>query len=264
MNPRLSIRHAGPRRLVAPSVFAGLLVILSLATSKLARAQSPDADGEEPASTSKSVDDERYAWLRGQLDAIERPTERWFRGWTFGFGWAAVGSASLAVVAPTPGQEELAVVTSVQTVLGLGATLIQPHTMGGAIEKLDRIDASSALGQYERRRRAEYILYAVASEENYWHSWVPHLLGAVAAGGGAAVLIAGFHETNFGLVSLAGGLAIAELQIWTRPTAAMRAWRYYESAYKEGKPAEVGPDAIDLFSVSLAVTPTGIAAVGTF
>jgi hypothetical protein len=255
----------------------GLLVVLAaLLASGRAAAQPPAAPGpaavqepgaERDAAASRgatSIDDERYAWLDKHLAAVETPTERWYKGWTWGFIWLAAGNASLGVVAPTEPQRQFAFTTSVESVLGLTSTLIQPHTMGGAREMLREYDASSAIGQYERRRRAEYVLYATASEENYWHSPVPHLLGVVAAAGGAGVLMGIYHQTAFGLLEAGATLGAVELQIWTRPTSATKAWREYEKWTGEGKPAEVGPDAIDLFSVSFAVTPGGVAAVGTF
>jgi hypothetical protein len=185
-------------------------------------------------------------------------------GWTWGLAWIAAGTASLATVAPTDGQRELAITSSVTGVLGLSATLVQPNTMAGIRGRLDQIDATSTLGRDERRRRAEYALYATAAEEAYWHSWVPHLLGVLVNGGAAAVLIVGFHQTDFGVLQLGLGTFVAECQIWSRPLLASRAWKAYVDAVDAGRPAEVPPDAIDLFSVSLAPTPGGLSVVGSF
>jgi hypothetical protein len=232
-----------------------LVVLAALLVAGRAGAQPP---------APLSVDDERYEWLDRRLAAVETTTERWHKGWTWGFIWLAAGNASLGVVAPTEPQRQFALTTSVESVLGLTSTLIQPYTMGGAREMLREYDASTTLGQYERRRRAEYVLYATASEENYWHSPIPHLLGVVAAAGGAGVLMGVYHQTAFGLLEAGATLGAVELQIWTRPTSATKAWRDYQKWTGEGKPAEVGPDAIDLFSVSLSLGPGSVAAVGTF
>jgi hypothetical protein len=90
------------------------------------------------------------------------------------------------------------------------------------------------------------------------------LLAGVVNAAGGAILIAGYGQTTLGVLNVVLGMSIAELQIWTRPTLATEAWRRYLRDYHGTKPSEVGPDAIEQFSMSLFAAPGLVGARGTF
>jgi hypothetical protein len=78
------------------------------------------------------------------------------------------------------------------------------------------------------------------------------------------VLIEGYKLTAFGILQGSLGFALAELQIWTRPRVATAAWHRYAHDVTAQKPPELGPDQLDMFSVSLVAAPTGLGLKGTF
>jgi hypothetical protein len=132
----------------------------------------PEPETSEPSTpgmtTAGAVDDNaRYEWLDAELARIEVPTERWYTGWVASFGVLALGQYSLAAGAPNSGLREISIAGAINSTLGLGAVLIAPNTLDGTREKLKDFDASTPLGAYERRRRAEYLLHATAAEEGF-------------------------------------------------------------------------------------------------
>jgi hypothetical protein len=245
-----------PGRLVA---FLGLGgAVLSLAPT--ANAQS---EGAPHAAPSESLDDgARYAWLDNELGKVEAPTERWYTGWTATFAWLAVGQYSFAGPSPNAGLREFSLVGAVNSTLGLFAMLAAPNTLGGdAREKLQKFDASTPLGAFERRRRAEYLLNATAAEERFYHSPIPLLLATASSAAGGAILIYGYHQIPAGWGTFGAGVGLTLLQMLTRPFSAGDAWDRYVNRYHPSPNIQVPPDQIHL---SFAVTPMGAAMNGTF
>jgi hypothetical protein len=79
--------------------------------------------------------------------------------------------------------------------------------------------------------------------------------------GAAAVLIEAYDQKAFGVATLVAGTVIAELQIWSRPFLATRAWSRYVAEFH---PTSGGAMGWAEFQLSLSLTPVGIAARGTF
>ncbi|HTB76734.1 MAG TPA: hypothetical protein VK762_25985 [Polyangiaceae bacterium] len=206
-------------------------------------------------------DNARYAWLDAELTQISASTERWYTGWTATFAWVAVGQYSFAATAPNSGLREVSIVGALNSTLGLGAMLIAPNTLNGTLERLHQFDASSPLGAWERRRRAEYLLHATAAEESFYHSPIPLVLAAISSGVGAFVLIRSYDQVVGGWATLGSGVGVTLLQMITRPFSAGNAWERYKNKYNPSPGSQVPPDQIHL---SFGVTPTGAAVSGTF
>jgi hypothetical protein len=213
-----------------------------------------------PASTSMD-DNARYAWLDAELVGIEASTERWYTGWTATFAWVAIGQYSFAAAAPNDGLREVSLVGAINSTLGLGAMLIAPNTLDGSLERLHAFDASSPLGAWERRRRAEYLLHATAAEEHFYHSPIPLVLAAISSGVGAFILIRQYDQVLGGWATLASGVGVTLVQMLTRPFSASSAWERYKNRYSPSPGSQVPPDQLNL---SFAVTPTGVGVNGTF
>jgi hypothetical protein len=232
--------------------------------------EGPHGSGDTSSSKgpSNSMDDDaRYAWLSAEIAHIEGPTERWQTGWTWGFAWLAAGEWSLAAAAPKQSLQEDSGVGAVVGTLAFAAMLIQPNTMADAQATLAQYDASTPIGKYERRRHAEYLIKATASEEAYWHSLIPLTLNSAVNIAANSILIAGYHQTLAGALSMGAGEIVTLIQIFSRPYSATHAWERYKKEYHPFAPSEVPPDQDDLMDklhISLAVSPGGIGAVGTF
>jgi len=225
---------------------------------------SPDAAAQSQAASRAApepIDDNaRYAWLDRELTPIAESTERWYTGWTATFAWVTLGQFSFAAAAPNTGLREVSIVGALNSALGLGAMLIAPNTLS-ALERLHQFDASSPLGAWERRRRAEYLLHATAAEESFYHSPVPLVLATITSAIGALVLIRTYDQVVGGWATLGSGVAVTALQMLTRPFSAGDAWRRYVDKYDPSPGSQVPPDQIHL---SFSATPMGAAVNGTF
>jgi hypothetical protein len=245
---------------------------LLLAPSALAQSNDSTADqgpekttDDESTATKGAVDDNaRYEWLNAELKRVEVPTERWVNGWTAAFGWVALGQYAFAAAAPNAGLREMSIVGAINATLGLGAVLIAPNTLGGdARAKVESFDASTPLGAYERRRRAEYLLHATAAEESFYHGPIPLILATLSSGAGALILWKVYNQDIGAIATLASGVAVTGLQMITRPSAATAAWKHYVNRYHPSPGSQVPPDQVDMY-LSFAVTPMGVAANLTF
>jgi hypothetical protein len=228
--------------------------------------EAPERESSEPATpgmtTAGAVDDNaRYAWLDAELARIEVPTERWYTGWVASFGLLAIGQYSLGIAAPNAGLREISIAGAINATLGLGAVLIAPNTLDGTREKLENFDASTPLGAYERRRRAEYLLHATAAEEGFYHGPVPLVLAFLSSAGAGAILWFGYDQHVGGIATLGAGLAATGLQMLTRPFSATDAWKRYSTLAHPSPGSQVSPDQIN---VSFDVSPIGMGMHGTF
>jgi hypothetical protein len=230
-------------------------------TPEDAKPETSDAPTPDMTTAGAADDNARYAWLDAELAKIEGPTERWYTGWTASFGVLALGQYSLGVGAPNSGLREISFAGAINSTLGLGAVLIAPNTLDGTREKLHDFDATTPLGAYERRRRAEYLLHATAAEESFYHSPIPLVLAALSSGAACLILIEGYDQVVGGFATLGAGLAVTAVEMLTRPSSATDAWRRYSTMAHPGPGSQVSPDQIN---VSFAVTPMGVAMHGTF
>ena len=242
-----------------------LVGFLALSGAALLLAPTANAQAASPSQAAQSgaIDDNsRYAWLDAELAHIEGPTERWYTGWTATFAWLALGQFALAGPAPNAGLREDSIVGAVNSTLGLFAMLAAPNTLSGdARGHLKAFDASTPLGAYERRRRAEYLLHATAAEEHFYHSPIPLILATITSGAGAFILIHEYDQVVAGVGTFGAGVGLTLLQMLTRPSSAGDAWERYVDAYHPTPGSQVPPDQIHL---SFAVTPMGAAVNGTF
>ena len=246
-----------------PGRFVGLLGLggAALLLAPTANAQS-EAAPHAAAKTDSLDDNARYAWLDNELGKVEGPTERWYTGWTATFAWVSIGQYSFAGPAPNAGLREFSLVGAVNSTLGLLAMLAAPNTLGGdARERLQKFDASSPLGAFERRRRAEYLLHATAAEESFYHSPIPLVLATLSSAAGGAILIYGYHQIPAGWGTFGAGVGITILQMLTRPSSAGDAWERYVNNTHPSPNIQVPPDQIHL---TFDVTPMGAAMNGTF
>ncbi|MFO0572035.1 MAG: hypothetical protein U0263_40810 [Polyangiaceae bacterium] len=127
--------------------------------------------------------------------------------------------------------------------------LLQPRTAITASSSTRALDASTPAARRLRLRRAEALLDQIAQEEIEGRSWVPHVAGASVNLAGSAVLWIGYGRYLSGWLNLLGGTLVTELQIATRPTAAI-------ALSERHRPQRV--------SLWLVPTPGGAAVGGAF
>ncbi|HEX3770438.1 MAG TPA: hypothetical protein VHV30_06225 [Polyangiaceae bacterium] len=237
--------------------------IAALVAAPTARAQSDDDQPQHGHRKADSLDDSaKFAWLDAELKKINGPTERWNTGWTATFGWLALGQWAFVGPSPNAGLREMSVVGATNATLGLIAMIAAPNTLGGdALAHVEQFDASTPLGAYERRRRAEYLLHATAAEEGFFHGPIPLILAGASSAAGGAILIYGYHQVAAGWAQFGAGVGLTLLQMLTRPSSATDAWERYKNKYHPAPNPQVPPDQIQMY---FGFSPMGAAMTGTF
>jgi hypothetical protein len=250
---------------------SGVAVVVQTAIAVAAFA--PDAGAQTPDKEGVSSDDARFDWIDGALARAERPSRRWFTAWTVTYAGLTVGQGGLALALHDPGWRADATIGAIKSSLGLAVILVLPHTVLHARAELRDADASTASREGStmtarrlRRLRAEELLRASAAEDAFGTSWVPHVAAALTNLAGVYVLFHDYGQYTLGWASLITGTAVAELQIATRPTLALDAWRQYSGGawVAPGAPSAQTESRPRGLSWSLAVVPAGFAAQAWF
>jgi hypothetical protein len=190
------------------------------------------ASGARYADASGADDDARYEWLLIQLSRGQAPTRNWWTIWVATYGALAAGQGAAAWLVEDEGLRVDAAVGAIESALGLVAVLLAPRTAAWAAPSLRAMDAGTPEAKRKRRMRAEELLRESASEQTFATSWLPHVAAAATNLAGSFVLIHYYDRQLSGWLNLAGGTAIAELQIWTHPTGSIDAWNCYKDASK--------------------------------
>ncbi|MBI3199936.1 MAG: hypothetical protein HYZ29_00250 [Myxococcales bacterium] len=170
---------------------------------------------------------ERYRFILAELEQGEGNAALWWNGWTFGFAAATVGQTVLALAVDDRGWRIDNAVGAATSGLGAIGTALEPRTPITAAADLRAMDASTPAARALRLRRAEQLLRDAAQEELDGRSWFPHVAGAATTLAASAVLWYGYDRYSSGWLNLLGGTLVTELQIASRPTAAVRAYRAY-------------------------------------
>jgi hypothetical protein len=203
-------------------------------------------------------DDARFAWIDGALERAERPSRTWFTLWTVTYAGLAAGQGGFALAVHDTTWRADAVIGAIKSTLGFAAILVIPHTVLHARSELRAADASTPMARHLRRLRAEELLSASAAEDAFGTSWVPHVAAALTNLAGVYILFHDYRADALAWISLLTGTAVAELQIATRPTLALRAWRDYPSHTR------VEPERPSSVSWSLRLFPGGLAVEASF
>ncbi len=230
--------------------------------AQTAQKESPTPAPAPPAAPAGEADDaSRLAWLEPEVDRIAASTETWYTGWTYTYLFLTGLQTAGGVVAPSYEDRVWNYVGAGSAGLAFIGMLTKPHSLVGAREALEKIDTSTPQGRYERRIRAEGLLRAGADEEAFEHSVLTHglVIGATVITG--LVALEAYDLKARGWVATGAALAIGELEIWSRGFRATNAWKKYVDRYH---PASGGSMGFGTFEISLAVTPNGLVAQGTF
>ncbi len=183
-----------------------------------------------PRAAHAESDEVRYERILAALDRAGASSERWWNGWAIGFAACGAGQGVLAIAARDDGLRVDSAVGAVSCGLGVVGMLLEPRTAIGAGGELRAMSSSAARARQLRLRRAEALLGQVAREQSDGRSWVPHVLGSAVNLAGSAVLWLGYQRYGSGWLNLLGGTVVTELQIATRPAAAISEARALHAA----------------------------------
>jgi hypothetical protein len=171
--------------------------------------------------------DSRYRVVLRELERGEPAMERWWYGWTVGYGVAAVGQTAAALLVEDEGLRIDSAVGAASSWLAFGAMFVDPRTSITAASELRAMDASSPRARELRLGRAEDLLRTSADEARAARSWFPHVAGMTVTLAGSSVLWIGYQRHLSGWINLLAGTLITEAQILTRPTGALASEQSY-------------------------------------
>jgi hypothetical protein len=235
-------------------VTSGVALAL-LALSGAARAEAPP---QAPDDADVAL---RLAWLEKVLDREATGTTLWRAGWMAFYGGATILEGALLVTGSTREGRVDAGMSMGKSAVAFTFTLVGPASAAPAARILRRSPAATPAERLARLRLAESYLRAIAAEERDRRGWFPLVGGALLNAGAAWITWATAPGSGGkGWLSLAEGLAVAQLQFHTQPTGAIRAWDAYQRA---GAGARLGePPAVLRWSIR--PTAAGMAVRGEF
>jgi hypothetical protein len=226
-----------------------------LAGAKGARGQTPGPAEDRPdAEVSR-----RLAFIEERFERGKTTARLWWYGWYFGYMALTVGQAAVAVAVKDRGQQvdrAVGAAFSSLGVLGIGITDFPPRYARAALQSLPAGTSG------ERRRKlahAERLLADSAKAEAGGRSWVAHVAGVGVTVVNSLVLALAYKRIASSLLTLGGGVAITEAQIFTRPTAAIDDLRAYRQGAWRGS-APVGDSRSGAFRVVAQPGGVGLSA----
>lgn len=220
------------------------------------------ADDARPAGSAASraagvSDDEvtaRIEWIQRRLDAGTPAADRWWYGWYTGFTALTVAQALVAGAVTDPGTRADMAVGAVSSALGVAPLGLFGFRARFAAADLREISGTTLDERRRKLRVAERLLEGAADDEAFGRSWVSHLAGVGVSVAGGVVLAVGYDRLESGLVSIASGLLLSELTIWTQPTDAIDARREYAAgAFRAARPVPAYGVALGLDGASLRI-----------
>lgn len=203
----------------------------------------------------------RLAWIERVLDREASGTELWRGGWLGFYGAAVLVEGALLAVSTTRVDRVNDGVTVGKAALGFGFTLVLPATAAPSARALRGKPAGTPAERIAKLRLAESMLRAIAAEERERRGWFGQIGGALVNAGGAWITwLAARGSGGVGWFGAASGVAVAQLQFFTQPTGAIRAWEAYQRAGAGGRLGEPPP----VWRWSIAPTAGGMAVRGVF
>jgi hypothetical protein len=198
---------------------------------------SPAAADDSNAAAMGTDISQQIDWIQSSLDAGGISAKRWQYGWSTAYGGLAYLYAGQALILDEPYQSNDrydATVNSAASLVGLVGTLAFPMKTHIAAETLKGMPSSTRAQQQAKLQQAEILLRESAEREALGRSWQAHAFGAaVSALAGVAVACDDGRGSD-GLTMFATNLLVSEIQIFTTPTRATKAWQRYQ----QGRPGQ--------------------------
>lgn len=182
----------------------------------------------------------RIQEIQSCLDAGKTRAQLWWYGWTGFYSGAAIFSFTLAALSNDTTPKIFQNVQAVESLVGAGGLLILPFPSRYASQKLKAMPENSLEEKTAKLKEAEILLERSAKAESAGRSLLQHTLAFLVNASGSAVIYFGYGKKikengdnpfSQALMNFVSGTAVAELQIWTQPTRAIKDWKKYEKEY---------------------------------
>lgn len=212
----------------------------------------PGLPGLSPAKARPDDSLERLQFLCERLDARERNLRLWWGIWvgvhaSMGAAQALVaGFADRAFESPKRARSyrNSLATGAITSGVGLVAALASYPAGARGCAPARRLRDGSTEGDARALALAEKHMRDTAKGLRFGRSWLTHLGGVVVNLAAGLVLWLAFDQPVDGAVQLLAGTAVAELQVWTQPTATIRDWDEYLRRFPA--PAEASHQTLTL------------------
>jgi hypothetical protein len=198
--------------------FAATVLVILLGTSSASAADSP-SDAEVS---------QRLAFIEARLSRGAGSANLWWNSWYYGWTALSMGQFVWAIATPDKGRRTDMAVGAAASTLGVIPLGVLAFPARIAPRDLARVPATSPESRRRKLAFAEHLLEAVAKDEKLRRSWVNHATSIGVSIGAGLVLGVGYGRPVPGLINALGGVALAEIQIWTTPTAAIGDFAEYQ------------------------------------
>ena len=133
--------------------------------------------------------------------------------------------------------------------------LLSPLTTANDARTLAALPDTTSAQQTAKLQQAEMLLRRDAEQEQNQRSFQAHLVTVLVALVSGAIVANDGNRTDDGTVLFAESLLVGEVQIYTAPTDATRAWQ----AYQRGELSSAAPLRHNDGGLAVSALPHGIA-----
>jgi len=205
---------------VTVKVAASVLTLALLTAVRSAHADPVADDADVTA---------RIAWIEGVLERNEASVRLWRGSWLGIYSAVVLTEGALIANAQSSSTRINSGISMGLSGVGFTFLLVSPSTGSTAGTRLRALPAGTPAERRAKLARGEALLRASAKEERDGRGWLPQFGGAVLNLAGAWLSWATTRgSSGMGWLSLTAGMAVTEVQIFTTPTGATRAWAQYE------------------------------------
>ena len=187
--------------------------------------------GGQPSAVDSLID-KQLQDLRGTVPHEAVRFQRWWYGWLAGYGTATAVQGAICLTTEDKTLRQDMALGAATTLLGAAGQFISPMFKYDSPlrDSLDEIKSDSLKSlspdQYEE------LLKALAIREKEGRSWKTHATACAVNLGSGLITWLGFKRTfKDGLQNFAINTVVTELQIWTQPVRAVKAYQKYYDNY---------------------------------
>ncbi len=196
---------------------AGTFLLLVL---RLAPATAP-VDVAPPGDASVLTQDPTLAPLWTALRAEEGADRLWTWGWASFLGAVVVGETVIAATTSNEGSRINAYVNIPASAAGMLVVLLVPPAAAFGLDEVRAMPESTPAEREAKAAALRSLFHRAAEQQRFYRSPLNHVVGLTVNAGLAAVLYFGFKLGGRALLMLVAGTIEWEVQIFTRPTAAL-------------------------------------------
>jgi hypothetical protein len=197
--------------------FTGLALVLTLSAAQAASV----AEEGPPPPASPLTTDPSLAPLWKALEAEEHPNREWYWGWAGFFGTVVVGESLIAATTSNEGARINAYVNIPASAAGMLAVLLLPPASAFGLEDVRRMPEETEAQRTAKGSALRGLFHRSVEQQRFYRSPLNHVIGLTVNAGLAALLYFGWKLGARALLTLVAGTIEWELQIFTRPTAAL-------------------------------------------